>query len=1287
MFTAAVLITFIVAGRLITEEVEAATIEVNSTGDLGDSNPGNGLCDTGGLNSEGDTECTLRGAIEEANVLTGEDQIGFNIPTSDPLYSDNGTPDSDDDFWTIQPTVFLPYVLEEVVIDARTQPSTSCQDMLLKIEIDGSNDSSMTGLEVRANYVEIYGFVINNFYNGIYYNAGASNSKLQCNIIGLDPDGDTIQPNRTGVYFWNNSGTDPSVITVGNTSGHQIGGNVSVERNIISGNSNRGVYAYPIRESLIQGNYIGTDKTGFKGRGNAFGALLLASGSSDNIIGGDDAAVFGGNCVNACNLISGNSGWTFYVGQDSTRYNTIKGNFIGTDVSGTQTIGNSGAGITIRGADYTLIENNLISGNQYGIVSQTEVGSCNDNTIRGNYFGLDTTGEISLGNLYNHVNATSGSPQTTSNLTIEDNLLRASGRSAISLSGTTITNTQISGNTISDSKEEGIFTWGTTSVAIYGNSIYKNEGLGIKRSDGSSQCPDITSFTTSETDISILGTYGGVPSMSYRIDFYSNIEQQSGGRTHLGYSSFTTDALGGYDFVATPLTISSLLPEGQSYISSTVTSCSDQTCTILIDTSEFSINIEEMDGVYSVNSTEDAGDEYPGDGQCNTGSWNSEGDTECTLRAAIEEANAIDGDEVINFNIPQSDSGCLSFVDDSSVSYNPYESEVNCLAENADPEITWWRILSLTDLPVITEDLTIDGSTQSGYVENTQVPPEVLDGQPVIEINCSGLDTCFSAENDFTSPSSIAIYGLVVNSASYYNLLLILGSGGASTISGNYIGTDISGKRYISGTFSGVYVLYGDNITIGGFEPSERNLLVADTFPLFGKDQNGIDDFSVYGNIVGQLNDGSSVINSRAAIGIDHDMGSNVGDGSIEGMNVISGGMIEGGVSIWCTGRNTEIKGNLIKNNNRGIALWCSDTGVIEDNIIENSILDGIYCYYSCNNMGIDNNFLRNNNGYGIHIHNGINNLLSQNSIYANGGLGINLVGGTENGYGVTANDAGDTDSGPNNLMNYPEIERVVYKGGGEYYISGDLDYPGTATIEIFESDIDESEYGEGKRYLGSTTASSPWEMTPTGLEQGMSFTATATDEDGNTSEFSLNREITLWIEAEKEAEYIDRDVSGTLTQGDEIEYRIVVKNNGTSTIEGVKVEDEIPEGTKIVEGSIVTTSGTIASTNPIRIEGMEIVGGGSEEIRFRVRLIENTGSEIINQARVYYDITGDGVNDGEVLSDDPSTEDEDDPTVLGTEGVIEELPETGEELIFIIIIGIIVITFLVKLKTDEKTN
>ncbi len=47
---------------------------------------------------------------------------------------------------------------------------------------------------------------------------------------------------------------------------------------------------------------------------------------------------------------------------------------------------------------------------------------------------------------------------------------------------------------------------------------------------------------------------------------------------------------------------------------------------------------------------------------------------------------------------------------------------------------------------------------------------------------------------------------------------------------------------------------------------------------------------------------------------------------------------------------------------------------------------------------------------------------ISGNAIYANGGIGINLVGGTEDAQGVTANDPGDGDTGPNYLQNYPVI-------------------------------------------------------------------------------------------------------------------------------------------------------------------------------------------------------------------------------------------------------------------------
>jgi CSLREA domain-containing protein len=53
-------------------------IVVNSTGDLPDANPNDGLCD------DGNGRCTLRAAIENANAAAGDDVISFNIPTGDP---------------------------------------------------------------------------------------------------------------------------------------------------------------------------------------------------------------------------------------------------------------------------------------------------------------------------------------------------------------------------------------------------------------------------------------------------------------------------------------------------------------------------------------------------------------------------------------------------------------------------------------------------------------------------------------------------------------------------------------------------------------------------------------------------------------------------------------------------------------------------------------------------------------------------------------------------------------------------------------------------------------------------------------------------------------------------------------------------------------------------------------------------------------------------------------------------------------------------------------------------
>jgi CSLREA domain-containing protein len=69
--------------------------------------------------------------------------------------------------------------------------------------------------------------------------------------------------------------------------------------------------------------------------------------------------------------------------------------------------------------------------------------------------------------------------------------------------------------------------------------------------------------------------------------------------------------------------------------------------------------------IFTVNSTGDASDAKPGSGVCGTLLGASKGDPDhgpCTLRAAIQEANAFAGTDIIQFNFPSSDPNCTNGV-------------------------------------------------------------------------------------------------------------------------------------------------------------------------------------------------------------------------------------------------------------------------------------------------------------------------------------------------------------------------------------------------------------------------------------------------------------------------------------------------------------------------------------------------------------------------------------------------------------------------------------------------
>jgi hypothetical protein len=191
-------------------------------------------------------------------------------------------------------------------------------------------------------------------------------------------EGNDIGTNAAGTAALGNSGD--GVFTFGAPA--TIGGTVAGARNVISSNGGIGIDGGPF---LVQGNYVGTDVTGTHPLGNLQGGIL-ANGT------------IGGDTPEARNLVSGNRGY----GIDITG-GLVQGNYVGTDATGTGALGNAGSGVVIGGSDGTTIggpgAGNVISANGGdGIFDPARPRFPGPLLVQGNRIGTDVTGTQPLGN-------------------------------------------------------------------------------------------------------------------------------------------------------------------------------------------------------------------------------------------------------------------------------------------------------------------------------------------------------------------------------------------------------------------------------------------------------------------------------------------------------------------------------------------------------------------------------------------------------------------------------------------------------------------------------------------------------------------------------------------------------------------------------------------------------------------------------------------------------------------------------------------------------------------------
>lgn len=146
--------------------------------------------------------------------------------------------------------------------------------------------------------------------------------------------------------------------------------------------------------NVVEGNFLGVDSSGTFNRGTTNSVHVYAI--SNNTIGGTTAA--------ARNVISGNTNPAVALNAGAWN-NVVQGNFIGTDLTGTVALGNSGNDVvTLDSPDNTIGgttagAGNLIAGNLDSEFASVGLGfpASTGNLVQGNFIGTDLTGTINLG--------------------------------------------------------------------------------------------------------------------------------------------------------------------------------------------------------------------------------------------------------------------------------------------------------------------------------------------------------------------------------------------------------------------------------------------------------------------------------------------------------------------------------------------------------------------------------------------------------------------------------------------------------------------------------------------------------------------------------------------------------------------------------------------------------------------------------------------------------------------------------------------------------------------------
>ena len=414
-------------------------------------------------------------------------------------------------------------------------------------------------------------------------------------------------------------------------------------------------------------------------------------------------------------------------------------------------------------------------------------------------------------------------------------------------------------------------------------------------------------------------------------------------------------------------------------------------------------------------------------------------------------------------------------------------------------------------------------------------------------------------------------------------------STGGNKVQGNYIGTDILGKAALPNGGFGITLNNTINNTIGGAGAGVANIISGnlsdgvhvDFAPSFPGNtiQANIIGLNHFNEILGNGGSGISMLTAKYSVIANNVISANGKDGissmfnagygsatisanliGTDASGTIGMGNLGNGIAIYGPDRNlittNTISANLhagilltngapfnsIQNNHIGTtsggttALGNGDNGVLisagaSNNIIGGTLADqGNIIAYNGVNLGLQ--------GHGVEIASGTRNEVRRNSIHDNKGRGIDLNNDSftiNDTYATNVSVDGDPDVGANNLQDYPVLiarpQGAANTGLHTWQLSSTENK--MYIIEFFaNTSPDPSGFGEGETYLGDLSV-------PTGADGLATFqfdhkgksnvSCTATDSDGNTSEFSMVDTDADGLADAWETTGIDIDENGTI--------------------------------------------------------------------------------------------------------------------------------------------------------------